>query len=79
MDKMEKIQFVEYKINHYAQVIIDENDKFDELAVGELIFYTSLRRMLDGKGSIQDKGTMDAINDFLQEMGLVEEGRTFYE
>jgi len=75
---MDQKQFIEDKINHYAQMIIDRSDKFDDMAIGELSFYMSLRRILNGRGTIQDKGMMDAINDFLQEKGIIESNETFY-
>jgi hypothetical protein len=38
----------------------------------------SLRRILDGKANYQDIGLMDAINDTLQDLGIVEAKKTFY-
>jgi len=73
---MEK--FVAGKINHYANMIVNNKDKADELAIGELNFYMAFRRMIKGEGTTQDKGMMDAINDVLQHKGLVENGKTFY-
>ncbi|MEB3355910.1 MAG: hypothetical protein VKK04_04235 [Synechococcales bacterium] len=70
--------FIEEKLNYYAQKIISGGKKTDEMAVGEITFYTALRRVLDGQGTLQDVGMMDAINDLLQEKGLVEAGHTFY-
>jgi len=34
--------------------------------------------LLKGKGNLEDVGKFDAINDFLQEIGLVKDGETFY-
>lgn len=75
---MDLQKFSEDKINYYAQMIIDGHDRADELALGELHFYMSLRRVLIGKATKQDTGLMDAINDVLQEKGIVEKGKTFY-
>tara|TARA_Y100000589_G_C27189377_1_gene644084 strand:+ start:1428 stop:1670 length:243 start_codon:yes stop_codon:yes gene_type:complete len=72
---MEK--FVEDQINHYAQSIIDGSDKKDSYALGELNFYMALRRVLKGKSDIQDLGLMDAVNDVMQELGVVPDGTTF--
>lgn len=75
---MDLLNFVEEKINHYANMIAGSKDKADELAIGELYFYVSLRRVLKGNGTTQDLGMMDAINDVLQTKGLLESGKTFY-
>ncbi|EGJ35594.1 MULTISPECIES: hypothetical protein [Moorena] len=69
---------IEEKLNYYAQKIVSGGSKTDEMAVGEITFYVALRRVVNGKGTLQDVGMMDAINDTLQSLGLVEEGKTFY-
>ncbi|NEQ10620.1 MAG: hypothetical protein F6K37_33290 [Moorea sp. SIO4E2] len=69
---------IEEKLNYYAQKIVSGGSKTDEMAVGEITFYVALRRVVNGKGTRQDVGMMDAINDTLQSLGLVEEGKTFY-
>ncbi|NEO09076.1 hypothetical protein [Moorena sp. SIO3I8] len=69
---------IEEKLNSYAQKIVSGGSKTDEIAVGEITFYVALRRVVNGKGTLQDLGMMDAINDTLQTLGLVEEGKTFY-
>ncbi|MDA8654089.1 hypothetical protein N9M50_03030 [Alphaproteobacteria bacterium] len=71
--------FVEKKINYYAQAIVDGSDKRDAHAMGELTFYMALRRTMKGEATIQDVGMMDAVNDVLQEIGVVFEGATFLE
>ena len=38
----------------------------------------ALRRILDGKGNYHDIGLMDAINDTLQDLGIVDSKSTFY-
>jgi hypothetical protein len=70
--------FIEEKINVYAQRIVDRGETTDDVAVGELVFYIALRRVLAGKGSKQDLGMMDAVNDVLQEKGIIPEGASFY-
>jgi hypothetical protein len=70
--------FVEAKLNQYAQKIIDGGARSDDLAVGELTFYVTLKRALSGTATTQDIGMLDAINDTLQEAGLIEAGKTFY-
>lgn len=71
-------EFIETKVNEYAQKIVKGSDKSDELAFGELSFYLSLRRVLTDKATPQDVGLVDAINDTLQELGVLEKGKTFY-
>ncbi len=79
MNKEELIQFVEDKINSYAQRIIDASDKADDSALGELIVYTGLRRVLKGEEHrIQDFGMMDAFNDVIKELGIIKDGK-FYQ
>jgi hypothetical protein len=46
--------------------------------VGQMFFYMALRRVLTGRATPQDIGLMDAINDTLQVLGLVEPTKTFY-
>lgn len=75
---MDLIQFTEEKINHYAQMIVSHPDRADELAMGQLQFYTAFRRVLNGKGTLEDAGMLDAVNDVLQAKGLVDEGAIFY-
>lgn len=70
--------FVESKINDYAQKIVEHKDKTDELALGELTFYMAMRRVAAGHGTTQDLGMMDAVNDTLNHLGLVAAGKTFY-
>tara|TARA_A100001011_G_scaffold372903_1_gene431773 strand:- start:332 stop:565 length:234 start_codon:yes stop_codon:yes gene_type:complete len=72
---MEK--FVEDKINHYAKSIIEDSHKKDAHSFGELSFYMALRRVVKGEATREDLGMMDAVNDTLQEMGVISEGDTF--
>jgi hypothetical protein len=75
---MELTNFIETKLNEYAQKIVQGSQKSDELAFGQISFYLSLRRVLSGKATPQDIGLVDAINDTLQELGIVDQGKTFY-
>jgi hypothetical protein len=75
---MELLQFTEDKINHYARMIVNNKDKADELAMGQLQFYMAFRRVLQGNGATQDLGMMDAINDVLREKALVGKDEAFY-
>lgn len=69
---------IEEKLNHYAQKIVAGGSQTDEMAVGEINFYIALRRVVNDKGTLQDLGLMDAINDTLQALGKIEAGSTFY-
>jgi hypothetical protein len=75
---MELSQHIEQKLNQYAKSIQDSGAKLDELALGQMFFYMALRRVLTGRATPQDIGLMDAINDTLQVLGLVEPTKTFY-
>lgn len=70
-------QFIEDKLNSYADKIKSGSAKFDEYALGEMSFYMALRRVLAKKGTPQDMGMMDAINDTLQEKGIIDKEETF--
>jgi hypothetical protein len=70
--------YLEEKINYYANMIVDHSTRADEVALGHLTFYMSLRRAVNGKASMQDVGLLDAINDLLQAKGLVGAEETFY-
>lgn len=76
---MDILAFVEDKINHFGEMIATQRDKADELAMGELLFFLSLRRVLKNQKTAQDIGMMDAINDVLQLKGLVPKGEKFYQ
>lgn len=75
---MDLSNFIEEKLNHYADAIITGHEKIDEHALGEMTFYMALRRILNNNATYEDIGLMDAINDTLQELGLLEETVTFY-
>ena len=70
--------FIENKLNTFADRIKDGSDRVDEHALGELTFFMALRRVLSQKATPQDLGLMDAINDTLQEKGIIESGKTFF-
>jgi len=76
--KEELLQFVEEKINNYANKILTATDKGDDSALGELNVYMALRRVLKGdEERIQDFGMMDAINDTMKKLGIITTGK-FY-
>lgn len=71
------LQFIEDKINHYANLIVKGQDKVDDIAAGQLDIYLTLRRALKGTRTSQDLGRLDAINDFLQLTGHLAPGQSF--
>lgn len=73
------IQFVENKINTYAQRILEYTAEHDTVALGELQFYMSLRKTLLGKENFQDRGMMDAVNDVLKYKGIIKGKKKFYQ
>lgn len=75
---MDLINFIEEKLNVYAKKMLEGGAKFDEIAFGELTFYVALRRVQQDKGTMQDIGMMDAINDTMQKLGLIKPGALFY-
>ena len=66
-------------LHKYAKKISDEtSQKIDEHSLDKVKFFFALRRILDVKANFEDIGLMDAINDTLQELGIVESKKTFY-
>jgi hypothetical protein len=76
---MNLTQLVEEKINESAAKIVKGGGGTDDLAFGKLTFYFALRRIQQKKATAEDVGLMDAINDTLQALAVVEKGRSFYE
>jgi len=70
-------QFIETKLDDYADQVKGGSARVDEHALGELGFYMALRRVLAGAATPQDLGLMDAINDVLQFKGIVKKGTSF--
>ena len=78
MSKADFEQFVEIQINQSAQAIATKKSaRLDDAGFGKLGFYLALRRALNGTTTAQDLGLLDAINDSLQELGLLNGGETF--
>jgi hypothetical protein len=75
---MELTELVEKKIDECASRIVSGGTRTDEVAFGKLAFYLALRRVQENKATTSDIGLMDAINDTLQALALVDKGRTFY-
>ena len=70
--------FAEEQINLSAKRILEKGDKADEIAAGKFDFFIALRSVLSGYLDKRELGLLDAVNDTLQHLGLVESGKTFY-
>jgi hypothetical protein len=77
MTNIELNVFIETELNLLAQRIIDKKNVSDEIAHAKIGFYLSLRRALNSKATPADTGFLDAINDTLQALGIIERNRTF--
>ena len=72
-------KYTDENLHKYAQKIADvTSQKIDEHSLGKVQFFMALRRILDGKANYQDIGLVDAINDTLQDLGIVDSKSTFY-
>jgi hypothetical protein len=70
--------FLEAQINAAAKQIIDKQKAdLDHIAHGKLGFLLSLRRVVDSTATREDLGLHDAINDVLQELGLIQKSATY--
>lgn len=78
MSKVDFESFVENQINLAAQIIATKKSaRLDDAGFGKLGFYLAVRRGLKGTTTPEDLGLLDAINDSLQELGLLGRGKTF--
>ncbi|MFM0502206.1 hypothetical protein [Paraburkholderia caffeinilytica] len=75
---MDLEKLVEEKINESATKIVRGGSGTDDVAFGKLTFYLALRRVQQKKATAEDVGLLDAINDTLQALAILEQGRTFY-
>jgi len=78
MPKVDLSGFIEENINSYAQQMIEGGKETDEHALGEITFYLAMRRLIMGQATQTDLGMLDAINDTLVKLGLLEEGQIFF-
>ncbi|MCE7762489.1 hypothetical protein GQL56_07515 [Pseudomonas putida] len=78
MERADFKSFLETQINAAAKQIIDkQKPELDHIAHGKLGFLLSLRRVVDGTATREDLGLHDAVNDVLQQLGLVEAKATY--
>ncbi|CAK17559.1 hypothetical protein [Pseudomonas entomophila] len=72
MDKSAFKDFLEEQINAAAKQIQDKKKAdLDHIAHGQLGYLLSLRRVVDGAATKEDLGVHDAINDVLQQLGVI--------
>lgn len=78
MSKVDFETFVEGQINQAAQSIVTRKiTRLDDVAFGKLGFYLVMRRAMDGTASSEDLGLLDAIDDSLQALRLLDGDETF--
>jgi hypothetical protein len=70
--------FIEDEINVAAGKIIVKDTTSDDVALGRLNVLQSLRRTLDNKSTAEDVGTWGAINDILQQLGVLDSRETIF-
>ena len=70
--------FVEEQLNIAAKKIIDKGDKTDEISSGKIDFFIALRSALSGDLDKRELGLLDAVNDTLQHLNLIDGKKTFY-
>ena len=71
-------KFVEAQINIAAGKIIDKGTTSDDIALGRLNVLHGLRRTLDNKSTPEDIGAWGAINDALQQLGVLDSDETLF-
>jgi hypothetical protein len=75
---MELATWTNEQLTNLAERMQSGGSDIDDFAVGSMSFYAALRRVISGEGSPHDVGIVDAVNDTLQQLGLIEPGTTFY-
>ena len=79
MKEADFLDLVNRRINAAAQNIIDKkNTQLDDISYGKLDVLLALRRALMGNATPEDIGMLDAINDALQALGILQAKETFF-
>jgi len=79
MKEADFLDLVNQRINAAAQNIIDKKNKqLDDISYGKLDVLLALRRTLMGNATPEDIGMLDAINDALQALGILQAKETFF-
>jgi hypothetical protein len=73
MDKTGFNAFLEEKIDKAAQNICNMKERQDHFAYGQLQLFLSLRRALNGVRTDADRGQLDAMDDVLVELGVIQQ------
>ncbi|RML68668.1 hypothetical protein ALQ54_01545 [Pseudomonas syringae] len=77
MSNTELTAFVEERVTRAQQTLADGKvSKLDDVATGKLSVFLPLQRALQGTGTPQDLGVLDAINDTLQSLKILESKET---
>ncbi|ALU63252.1 hypothetical protein ACA40_22060 [Pseudomonas syringae pv. lapsa] len=77
MSNTELTAFVEERVTRAQQTLADGKvSKLDDVATGKLSVFLPLQRVLQGTGTPQDLGVLDAINDTLQSLKILEDKET---
>ncbi|PHN32332.1 hypothetical protein [Pseudomonas sp. ICMP 561] len=70
--------FVEEQIAQAEQKLYTgKSARLDDVAYGKLGFYLALRRVLEGTSTSEDLGLIEAVNDTLQALQLLDGDETF--
>lgn len=78
--KTEFAAFVEEQIALAGEILADAKvSKRDYMSGGKLSVFLALHRVLQGKPTEQDLGMLDAINDSLQSLQILNSKETFLE
>lgn len=77
MNKKEFSDYLAQQIAAAQQRISPKMTKSDRMDSGRVAFLTALKHVVDGKGSPEDLGTLDAANDVFQKLKFVESSKTF--
>jgi hypothetical protein len=56
----------------------DKHSINDDVSLGKLTFYLAIRQALEQHASPQDMGLVGAFNDTLQQLGVLDESKTFF-
>lgn len=76
MKKSEFSAYLDDEIASAQQRISPKLGKSDRVDTGRVEFLTALKNVVDGSASPEDLGIVGAVNDVLQELGLLQGAKT---
>ncbi|MCS3514516.1 MULTISPECIES: hypothetical protein [Pseudomonas] len=76
MIKSELLDYLAVEISSAQQRISPKMTKSDKVDTGRLEFLTALRAVVAGSATPENLGTVGAVNDVLQKLGLLEPKKT---